>query len=316
MRKQRFSIDELEVGSIIGGGVSPRVRNTWYLDAANGSDGNYGNRIDKALKTLPVAMSRLETGMHDRIILNESSSFLSLAADPDWSLKYSSLVGTSAGMQGQRSKIGMASDYGVTSSYAQFTVSGEGNLLANLYFSHGYSTGHVTVVGTYISGNYTVAKRCHFLGPGQGLGDQSDYVGVKVTGTGFQLFEECTFGNLSISRSAANYNMSCASGTNILFRDCIFYMFATDTTPFFVQILNTSGIGQWVFENCKFINVGTSTLAYAFDMSSGGKAVVLDPECMFIGVSAVTNQVASAYIPAAYEPGATGRLGALIAYNP
>ena len=320
MRKQQYSIDELEVGTIIGGGVSPRVRNTFYVDAANGSDGNYGNRIDRALKTLPVAISRCETGKYDRIILNESASFLALAEDPVWSLKYCSLVGTSSGMQGQRSKISQSTDYGVTADYEMITVSGEGNLFANLYTSHGLATTvKVTLMGWNITGNYEVFKRCHFLGPGNTtLGADAGYIGVQVSGTGFQLFEECTFGNLSISRIGANANVVCASGTNVLFRDCIFYMFATGTTPYFVSILNTSGIGQWVFENCKFINVGTSTLAHAFQVSTGGKGIIIDGNCMFVGVSpgGVATTVGGVYIPCAVGLGATGANQSLIAINP
>lgn len=319
MRKQQYSIDELEVGSIIGGGVSSRVRHTFYLDPGSGSDGNYGNRIDRAVKTLPVAISRCETGKHDRIVLVESSSFLDLAADPSWSLKHSSLVGTSSGMQGQRNKIEQGSDYGVTTAYPMITVSGEGNLFANIYSVHGYSTTEVTLVGWNITGNYQVFKRCHLHGPyNTTLGANSGYIGVKVSGTGFQLFEECTFGNLSIARTGANANVVCASGTNVLFRDCIFYMFATGTTPYFVSILNTSGIGQWVFENCKFINCGTSTLTHAFQVSSGGKAIVIDSQCMFIGVApgGVATTVGGVYVPCAVGLGATGANQSLIAINP
>jgi len=310
MRKELFSVGELTVDSIIGGGVSPYVRRTIYLDPTNGSDGNTGKAITRPVKTLAAARARITTGKNDRIILLQNASLagvssgISLAADPAWTENMCSLIGSGPGMQGQRSRIGMATDYGdmlTIGTAGSSNTTGLANLFANLYFQHGVSTTHVTAIGTLINGNYNTFKRCHWNTPlSTGLAAEADYVGVKVAGTGFQLFEECTFGGLGIPRSGANSNVILNVGTNTLFRNCIFLAYLGDGYPYFVKVANTSGLTQAKFENCKFMAMSSSmaiSMAEAFAFTGTATcAIMFDSLCTFMKVTAIAAAGARPYI--------------------
>jgi len=330
MRKELFSIGELTVDSIIGGGVSPYVRRTGYLDPTNGTDGNTGKSIAKPVKTLAKARSLITTGKNDRIILLQNASLagvssgISLAADPAFTENMFSLIGSGPGMQGMRSRIGMASDYGVVGSgYAMINVgtagasgtTGVGNLFANLYTMHGYSTTHVTHVGWLINGNYNTFKRCHLHGPNStGLAGDASYQGVRVVGTGFQLFEDCTFGNLSVARSLGNCNVALGVGTCTLFRNCTFLAYLGADTPYFVQVENTSGLTEVAFENCKFYAMSSSmntAMAEAIKLTGSATCrVYLDPLCAFDNVTLLTADATKAYVrvPASYTATANDML--------
>ena len=319
MRKELFSIGELTVDSIIGGGVSPYVRRTIYLDPTNGTDGNAGKSIARPVKTLAKARSLITTGKNDRIILLQNASLagvssgISLAADPAITENMFSLIGSGPGMQGMRSRIGMASDYGTMLTIGTAGSSnyyGMGNLFANLYLQHGVSTTHTTAIGTLVNGNYNTFKRCHWNTPlSTGLAAQADYVGVEVAGTGFQLFEDCTLGGLGVPRSGANSNVVLDVGTNTLFRNCIFLAYLSADTPYFVKVANTSGLTQAKFENCKFLAMSSSMavpMAEAFAFTGTATcAVVFDSRCTFVNITKIANSSANAYV---WLPGAATTL--------
>ena len=302
MRHEQDSIGELEVDTIIGGGVNSLVRKTAFLDPTNGSDGNRGLSISNAKKTLAEARKLITTNKNDRIVLVQGTSGISLAADPLWTENMCSLVGSSQGMQGQRARIGMSVDYEPMLTIGVLSPnSGYGNLFANLYLQQGLGAVHVNAVGTLVNGNYNTFRRVHWNAPlSTTLCAEADFVAVQVVGTGFQLFEECTIGGLGYARTGANSNVVLGTGTNVLFRNCIFLAYLGDTAPYFVKVLNTSGRTQAWFENCKFIamseNMNATLMAEAFKFTGGATcAMFFDNDCVFYHVTKITADASKPY---------------------
>jgi hypothetical protein len=188
-------------------------------------------------------------------------------------------------MVNKRSGIEMLSDYGSP----MMTISGYGNLFANLYTVHGYGATKVALIGTLISGHYNTFKRVHFGGPlNDTLGADAAYRGVSITGINTH-FDHCVFGFDTIDRTGANDSVSLGPNTMTTFEDCIFLTRISGTTPHFVEVLNTSGVTRAFFKRCQFIAMSTNmatAMAQAFTFTGGATcAIHLDQECSFLNVT-------------------------------
>lgn len=172
------------------------------------------------------------------------------------------------------------------------TISGYGNHWKNLYIQHGYSTVHAShTAGITLTGNYTTLENVHISSPlSTGQASDESYGGaLRVTGTGFQYFKHCTFGNLSVERTHAKGLIQLGTGTCSLFEDCTFLTRIGDADPYFVEVENTSGLGQAIFKNCGFYCMSTNMATkmehvFAFTGSTT-YMVAIDPNCQFYGVT-------------------------------
>lgn len=301
MRHEQLSVGELEVDSITGAGIELFSRKKIYLDPTAGSDGNDGLTITRAKKTLAAALGRITTGKSDTIIWVQGASHLSLSADPAWSYNLTNLVGNAGpGMVNKRCKITMASDYGSPA----LTISGYGNVFANLFHEHGFGATKVALQGVAISGHYNTFKGVHFGGPlNDTLGADASYRGVVITGINSH-FDHCVFGFDTIDRTGANSLVSLGPNTMTTFEDCIFLTRISGTTPYFFEVLNTSAVTRAFFKRCQFIALSTNmavTMAEAFNFTGGSTcAMVFDSECTFMKVTkiAATGSYGYIWVPA------------------
>lgn len=288
MQKEKYSIGELTVDNIIGGGINPLVHNIVYLDPAAGSDGQDGKTMERAVKTLAQARLKVTTGKNDVIVLVQSTSFLNLAADPDFTENYLTIAGNAVGhMFSQRSRIAMASDYGTP----MITVEGYGNRFQNLYVTQGYSTTAVAKVGWLIQGNYNSFDHVHFSAPiSSGLGADAAFRALRITAVGETCFNHCTFGMDSMDMTTSNALISLGNGSITVFEDCIFYCRIAATTPYFFEVTNTgtSQLTRAFFKGCQFLAFpnGAYTMAEAFLFTGANPAFMyLDPSCRFDNVT-------------------------------
>jgi hypothetical protein len=271
-------------------GLGPGIGDIFYAGSASGNYAKWlvdgGIDGDHISTTHALAYAKATSARNDVIILAPESH--SLTADPAWSKSQTHILGMHhAGFAGQRVNFSMASDYGV----AMATLSGVGCKLSGLYMQHGYSTGHVAIDGLIVSGNYTLLDNIHINSPiSTGLAAATDYAGaLRISGTGFQTVRNCTFGNFSVARSAANPLVTLGSGTCTLFENCIFMSKISETTPYFFTVNNASGLGFAIFKGCQFLamsdNMATK-MAVAFNMTGGTTwANVFDINCTFNGVA-------------------------------
>lgn len=262
-----------------------------YLNAAIG--GGDGSTFDSPIKTFAAAYAKIETLKKDCIVLEESGSSVSLAADPAWTKSLCGLVGTSHGKFNQRSRIGMS-----TTFTPMITVSGYGNYFANLYTMHGTAAGDYT--GWYVTGDRNVFENVHFGGPMiAAQGGHASYIGNYFTGSeGY--YKSCVFGTHTIDRDEAAPTLKLGPGTHV-FEDCIFDMsIGSDTDPYHVLFDNSSGSTEVWFKNCQFhaFSVNQSAkAAVCFTFSAGSSAdVIIDPNCSFSGFTNLTVSASHKYL--------------------
>ena len=309
MRYENLGVGNLQADVITGAGIELFSRRKIYLDPTAGSDGNDGLAITKGKKTLAAALDKISTGKSDTIILVQGTSGLSLGADPAWSYNMTRLIGNAPpGMMNMRSRIGMST------AFSPFiTVSGYGNLFANLYTMHG--TAAADYIGWLISGSRNVFKNVHFGGPmNADQGGHASYEGVKITGQE-NYFDHCVFGTETIERDETTPNVTLGPGTHTIFEDCVFLLMAADTDPYFVKFTNSSAVTHADFKRCRFIAMSSNmavTPAVALKFSGGATALAtFDAECQFINVTAIT--VAGSYGYVWVPPGAaTDKLKSVI----
>lgn len=295
-RKEQYSIGELTVEKIIGG-MGQSVRNIYYLDPTNGSDGNTGKSISKARKTFAAACALISNNKDDMIYYVAGTSGITQAAGYFWSttgltggttLSYSKLVGANSGnIQGARSRF-----FNAASISPQFTVAGTGNYFADLYFSEGGDAAANHNCFT-VSGSYNRFDRVNFAGPiGSTSGADTAYRTLIVTGA-YNLFDHCIIGLDTAPMSAANgllsFGGAAVNHPMNTFEDCTFLMQNnTNKTPFFIYDEGTTGQGTGsLFKRCSFINVRgqAQTLTYAISWAeTGGGIQHVFQDCDFVGV--------------------------------
>jgi hypothetical protein len=205
------------------------------------------------------------------------------------------LIGNSPeAFMNQRARIGMS-----TTFTPMITVSGYGNLFANLYTMHGTAAGDY--IGWLISGHRNAFRSIHFGGPMHAdQGGHASYVGVDITGTE-NYFKSCTLGTSTIGRDEATPNFRVGPGTRTVFEDTIFMCYLTDGDPVFGEINNTSGTTEvWFRGNCQFIalNANWATpMTKAFNITSGSTCgLYFSNDCQFINVTALSAADKDQYI--------------------
>lgn len=292
MRHEELSVGQLTVDNVIGDSGFREWRNKIYLNAALGSDGNDGLAFDRPIKTITVADDKITTLKKDLIVLEESASSISLASAYTWDKSLCGLIGTSKGKFNQRSRIGMS-----TTFTPMITVSGYGNVFANLYTMHGTAAGDYT--GWYVTGDRNAFYNVHMGGPMAALqGGHASYIGNYVTGTE-NYFNGCVFGTHTIDRDEAAPTLKLGPGVHV-FDDCLFTMSISDTDPYHVLFDNSEGSTEVWFRNCQFHAFSANQAAkaaVAFTFSAGSSAdVILDSRCSFSGITKIAASASMKYI--------------------
>jgi hypothetical protein len=321
MRYEQLSVGELTVSSTIGGTAAQVMGSKFYLNGAIGSDGNDGKSFAAPVKTLTNAYSLMTSTASDAIILEQSTSSVNLAANKDWKLNNSFLMGNSNARMNHRSRLGMS-----TAFTPFFTVSGYGNTFANLYFMHG--TGTADLVGLYITGNRNTFVNCHIGTPlFAALGDQAGYAGVSIAATE-TYFKDCVIGSNTISRTGAYGTVSIAPPSTHFgytrFENCTFLAMAGGANPTHIYVDNSAtALDETYVEciNCRFVTTSTNmatAMTYSFSFAATAAAgdtcaVMLDPTCQFINCGLTTvNNYSNLWIPTAAKT-AAGVTSALMA---
>ena len=318
MDREQMSINELTVGNIIGGGILNPYKKTIYLNGAVGSDGNPTDvpNASEPVKTLTNAYNSIGT-YNDAIVLQQSSSSVILGSTFNWAKNNCALIGTGFAQMGMRSRISMS-----TTFTPFLTVSGYGNLFQNLYLTHG--TAATDLVGLNITGNYNTFQNVNFATPMTTLQSTAGYIGVDITATG-TYFKDCVIGANTVTLTGAYPLIQINTPSNdfsyTIFENCTLLMCAGSTAPVFLNVANTnSPAGQTFveFRNCRFVatsvNMATK-LADAFSFTGGDTCcVMVDANCQFFGVTAITSS--AAYVLQAAAPQTATGTATLLAVNP
>ena len=295
------------MGNVLG---IPFTGNYYFVDPASGADGNDASAA-QPLATLYEAHRRATSGNNDVIVLigdgqttgtARLSTALAQSIDSsatvgtlNWTKSATHLVGVCAPTSvAQRARIAPPSGTYTTTTFGAtnlVNVTGDGCLFANISVWGGFSTGSSSFVTWLDSGERNAYINVHF----QGLADSASAGGasartLKINGGGEHLFQNCTVGVDTVTRSAANASVEFASGTaRSVFRGCIFPFMTSAATPLGIIVSAAAGSDRFqLFDDCTFINAvgststtlnGLSTLA----ASMGGVHVYKD--CTLVGIT-------------------------------
>jgi hypothetical protein len=295
----------------MGIGGAPLFTGTWYfVDPANGSDGNTGT-ADNPLATLYQAHAKCTAGKNDVVVLVGDGSTtgtarlsLALAQSVDstvtagtlvWSKNATHLIGmTAPTMVAQRARIAPPSGTYTAATFgsANFvTVSASGCYFSNFSLFDGFSTGGTNQICWTDSGARNYYNNVQFGGMGDAASAASaGSRSLKISGAGEHTFDNCTVGLDTVTRSAANASLEFSGGTaRSTFRNCIFPFQTSAATPLGIIVSAAAGSDRWqYFERCAFINnvqsssttmSGLSTLA----ASMGG--LLLMKDCTLVGIT-------------------------------
>lgn len=269
----------------------------FFVDPANGSDGNDGLTPQRALDSVSKAYSLTTDKQGDVIyLLNDGNTSGTSREDATitWSNDNTHLVGLCAPtMISQRARISPPTTQS-TIVTPQLTVSGHGNVFANVSFFEGTDENSQASECVRVTGNRNYFWNVAMMNLGEAsnahAGDEANSCHLKISGGEENTFERCYIGLDTAARSTTNANVELVSAaTRNIFRDCVFPAFADDPSALFVKIDGAGDIDRFVlFDNCLFHNaIGstgtTMTAALSVHASAGGLVILKD--CVQIGAT-------------------------------
>ncbi len=315
----------------------PFTGNYWFVNPANGADGNDGTP-ELPLATLYEAHRRCIDGNNDVVILigdgtntgtARLSTALAQASDSTatagtlvWSKSATHLVGVAAPtMIGQRARIApptgtyTGGPSGTFGSATFVSVTATGCYFANLDVYVGFSTGYNGMLGWVDSGGRNAYSNVNF----QGMNDAASAQGansrtLKITGsTGENTFYNCVIGGDTTTRTAANASLEFAGGTpRNIFKGCVFPFQGSAAGVLGILGTGASCMDRFqLFQDCMFINniKSTSTamtvLASLTNASPGGLFLFKNPTLVGITDFGDTNALANSYVDGGAPTAAT-----------
>lgn len=261
-------------------------------DSDGGAPYQYWEQYCKGIQNffhtdITTALGLMTSGRNDTLLLTPDNH--TQAASVTWNKNMTHFVGMfPPAMMNQRSRIG----HSVTVD-PLLTVSGYGNLLANLYFMYGLANA-TDLTALVLSGERNSFFNCHVLPANATPLDEAGFDLVEVN-CNESYFNNCFFGGDTVAwtngdmlRLYGATDRSCRA----VFDDCLFVMKADNAQVNFIETVAGMGAGIAFFRNCQFVNIGTS-LTYAIDGAGlGNGQLYFDNRCSFAGV---TDIVASGY---------------------
>lgn len=274
---------------MVGGIGGIPLTGIWYfLDPANGSDGNDGLSPESPLSTLAYAYSKLRDGKNDVIVLigdGSTAATARLSSQLVWAKDAAHLIGqTAPSMIAQRARISTAT--GATANIANLVnVTAQGCIFANFSLFQGVGEAATAEQLWQDAGERNYYGNVAFGGMGSAAGaSEAGSYSLKLFGGSENLFDGCYFGADTQDRDEANTNVlirkdaSNVASTRNVFRNCVFSMRATAGTPTFIDANEAGAVDRFnLFTNCKFINSNQAqaiAAVAAFNAAQGGITIL------------------------------------------
>ena len=243
-----FGSPVMGVLPVMGGRISATGdAKHYFVDPANGTDGNTGLSPEKALATVSAAYALTVDKSGDTIhLLNDGNTTGSSVEDATitWANDNVHLVGHCAPtMLSQRARIVWQGAPVVT---PLINVTGNGNGFWNVSIIEETTADGTASVGVQVTGARNYFNNVAIMSMvNTDTGDEADSSVVKLSGGSENTFEHCYIGVDTSARSAANASVECESAaTRNIFLDCIFPMFADASTPVFLEASIGLGMAQ------------------------------------------------------------------------
>lgn len=303
---------------------------TFFVHPGVGSDANRGDKPSRPLDTVSKALTLTTDGAGDVIfLLNDGNTTATSREDSTitWSNDNTHLIGVCAPtMLSQRARIS-PSTTNTSIVTPQLTVSGHGNIFANISLFEGTSEDSVDSECVRVTGNRNYFWNVAMMNMGDATnghsGDQADSCHLKISGGEENTFDHCYIGLDTAIRSNSNANVELVSAAaRNIFRDCVFPMYNDGATAdaLFVKIDGSGDIDRWVlFERCLFHNAirsAASAIAAALSVHASCGGTVILNNCTEIGATewlAATN--ANVYINMPTPDGTDAAGGTAVSFS-
>ncbi len=272
----------------------PYVGSIFYVDPSAGSDtANSGTEGTDALATVAAAYAKCTSGKHDVVIIAPSGGTgrTTESSAITWAKRFTHLVGASAPLvQDHRSGINFATG-------GSLTISENGCLFQNLTF---FGSADIDVTVT-VTGDYNSFLGCDFKGNSNATSiTDAAWRALVLTGAEENLFEGCTIGADTYTRSAANASLELqTASTRNVFSNCFFPIFTDDATALFVLADSAADVDRFVwFKNCTFHNAvlsSSTTMTVGFSIHAAVGGTVIVDGCSVLGVTDWSNDYTAVY---------------------
>lgn len=304
----------LEVAGVptMGMGGWPPFTGKWYfVDPANGIDGNPGTP-ESPIATLYQAHNLMRDGYNDVAVIvgnGQSSGSCRLstalaqtidstvtAGTLNWTKNACHILGmTAPTMVSQRARIAPPTGTYTAATFGSgnfVVVSGQGCYFSNFSVFNGFSTGGNNQIAWTDSGGRNYYNNVAFGGAGDAASAQSTTSrSLLITGTtGENTFDGCEIGLDTVTRTVANASLEFAGGTpRNTFRGCNFPFQTSAGTVLGILAAAAASMDRWQkFDRCTFINnVGSTstTMAAIATLAASTGGLLLMKDCTTVGVT-------------------------------
>lgn len=274
-----FNQSQINISSQFGmplfgvAGLPAFTGNFYWVDAANGSDGNTGGPQDP-LKTLSQALSKATAGNNDVVMF---SGTVTLSATLAWNKNRTHLVGL-----GPDARISVANVAATSGAFSPLVnVTGSGCLFRNFTSISGIAQAAAQVNWAEAGGNNSYdGVKFNQVGHATAAA-QAGNRALTIASTG-NTFANCAIGGDQVVR-ATNANVTVtflATAGDNAFNSCVFAMWSSIAGNQHVSAAATTMSGYTTFTNCAFVNNlqgagGTAlTAAFALNAAAGGVALL------------------------------------------
>jgi hypothetical protein len=257
----------------------------FFLDPANGSDGNDGRSLESAFASMETAYAALTTNSNDILFYVAGSSGLNLTAALTWSKSYTHLIGLCAPtMTAQRARIFQTST--LTGASPLITISGSGCIFANLYIFQGVNDA-TSLINVSVTGGRNYFHNVHFAGGGHATQAIDGGASLLLDAAEENTFVDCTIGVDTIDAATGMVGILFDTEAHRnTFRNCVVRIRAGNAGAAFVEVADATGIDRdTIFDNCLFLNNSATSLTSGFVMPAGMGAPrkLLLKDCMILG---------------------------------
>jgi len=253
----------------------------------------YSNPSSGAGTAITKALAAAVSGQND--VINLSPDSHNIGTGLTWNKNMTHLIGMYP-----EQRMNMRSRIGMTATIASMlTVSGYGNLLANLYFMYGLDNATDLNLLT-VTGDRNSFVNCHFGGPMHVTpADEATFNLINLA-CGEVFFKNCTFGIETVlwtDGDMLRFYGAADRSLRAIFENCIFLMRADNNQVNFITTVAGMGNGFAIFKNCLFINLGT-TLTLAVDGAGVGTAfkTIMDINTTIVGATDVITEANEATV--------------------
>jgi len=241
----------------------------YFVDSANGSDGNTGLTPDHALATVIAAEDKCVANQHDTVFYMAGSSGINMTAALTWDKGYTHLIGIAAPtMVAQRARLFQLST--LTGASPLINVTASGCIFKNIYTFQGVDDA-TSLINWQVTGGRNYFENIHFAGGGHATQAVNGGASLSLAGAEENTFVNCTVGvdTVAAATGMAGLLLDTEAKRNI-FKGCNFTMYAGNSGAMFVEVVDATGIDRYtIFDNCQFINPSATAMDAAFVIPAG-----------------------------------------------